>query len=79
MKVNNKVLTKALQVSLFVGIILVLINHAGILRGERITTNRFIQIVLCFIVPFVVSLYSQLHAKRQSDQGRLSGKGNPES
>lgn len=81
MKVSHKVVMKALQVSLVVGTILVLINHGGILRGEIITTNRLIQIVLCFTVPFAVSLYSQLDAarQRQSDQGQLSGKGTLES
>lgn len=73
------VLIKSLQISIVVGTMLALINHGGVLRGERVTTSRLIQIVLCFIVPFGVSLYSQSVAarQRQSDQGQPSGKITP--
>jgi hypothetical protein len=79
MKVTYEGLIKSLQISLVVGTILVLINHSGVLRGERVTSSRLMQIVLCFIVPFAVSLYSQSVAagQRQSDQGQPSGKNTP--
>lgn len=74
MKFTRKVLIRAMQVSLVVGTILVLINHNRILFGETVTPTRLIQIILCFIVPFIVSLYSQIIAIRhkQSDQGQPS-------
>lgn len=74
MKFTRKVLIRAMQVSLVVGTILVLINHNRILFGETVTLTCLIQIILCFIVPFIVSLYSQSIAIRhkQSDQGQPS-------
>jgi len=74
MKVTRGVLVKSTQVSLVVGVILVLINHPRIFLGDRVTRSRLLQIALCFVVPFVVSLYSQIAAVRQrkSDQGQPS-------
>ncbi len=76
MKVTYVVLIKSLQISLIVGTALVLINHYGIIFGDRITKSRFIQILMCFAVPFGVSLYSQLSAarQRQSDRRQSSDK-----
>ena len=74
MKVTRGVLVKSTQVSLVVGVILVLINHGGILLGDRVTRNRLLQIVLCFVVPFFVSLYSQIAAvgEDRADKGQPS-------
>lgn len=74
MKVDSEVFIKALQVSLIVGTVLVLINHSSILFGVPVTTTRLVQIILCFIVPFMVSLYSQITAGREtkSDHGHPS-------
>lgn len=70
MNVSRVVLLKSTQVSLVVGVILVLINHGGIFLGDRVTKNRLVQIVLCFVVPFVVSLYSQIAVVRQDKAGK---------
>ncbi len=74
MKVTRGVLVKSAQVSLVVGVTLVLINHGGIFLGDTVTTNRLVQILLCFLVPFSVSLYSQIAAigKDRTDKGQPS-------
>ena len=80
MKVTNEVLIKSLKISLVVGTLLTLINHGDVLFGEEVTSKRVVQIVLCFIVTFGVSLYSQTvvaRQRRQSDQGQPSRKNTP--
>lgn len=74
--ISFKVLRRSLQTSAVVGAVLVVINHFNIFRGEKITFQVLIQILLCFFVPLTVSLYSQIsmmrsyHEQRQPEPGR---------
>lgn len=74
MNVSRGVLIKALRVSLVVGTALVLINHGDMLLVGYVTPTRIAQIILCYAVPFCVSLYSQITAfqHKPSDLGMPS-------
>lgn len=74
MNVSSGVLIKAMRVSLVVGTALVLINHNGIFSGGYFTPTHITQIILCYAVPFGVSLYSQITAvqHKPSDPGMPS-------
>ncbi|MBZ0157858.1 MAG: nitrate/nitrite transporter NrtS [Alphaproteobacteria bacterium] len=67
---HSAICKRALRASLFVGVVLVIINHSGVLFGEEITHRRLMQIVLCFVVPFVVSAYSQVSMIKPYRAGR---------
>ena len=56
---------RAIRTSLFVGLGLTFINHYEVIfYDSAINSTRVAQIVLCFLVPFVVSLWSQLSLLR---------------
>lgn len=65
MNISRGVLMKSMRVSLVVGTVLVLVNHFGMLSGSYFNSTRIIQIVLCYVVPFGVSLYSQITTVQQ--------------
>lgn len=71
MNVSRGVLIKSMRVSIVVGTALVLINHFGMLSGGQFTATRITQVILCYVVPFGVSLYSQITAvpQKPSDSG----------
>jgi thiamine transporter ThiT len=50
-------LLRALKVGLFVGVILGIINHYDMFLSGNFELQRFVQIVLTFFVPFLVSLH----------------------
>ncbi len=58
--VQRHVLAKSLRVAIVVGSALVVINHFDVFFGAYITPSRVLQIFLCYVVPFSVSLYSQV-------------------
>lgn len=59
---SRGVLIKAASVSLVVGTALAFINHNGLLSAGYFTPTRITQIILCYAIPFGVSLYSQITA-----------------
>lgn len=54
---------RALRVALIVGTILTLINHYDLLLGKQFTMKVLIQIVLTYMVPYLVSTHGQLLAQ----------------
>jgi hypothetical protein len=65
MKKYDGIVRRALQTSLIVGSVLVLINQSDIFWGNGLTIVRTNQIILCYVVPFIVSLYSQIQIIKQ--------------
>jgi hypothetical protein len=65
MKISRGILIKSVRVSAVVGTVLVLINHFGMFSAGYLTTTRIIQIILCYVVPFGVSFYSQITPTQQ--------------
>ena len=63
------VMQRSITTSLFVGSALALSNHYGLLFGEPVTTARFIQIILCYLIPLLVSMYSQCALLRSQGTG----------
>jgi len=57
---NNANLLLALKVALLVGIILNLINNPGLFSHTDQSEIHLSRIILTFIVPFCVSLYSSV-------------------
>lgn len=57
-------LTRALQVALLVGIILNVINNPGLITFSFSGLNIY-KVILTFLVPFCVSLYSSVIASRK--------------
>lgn len=57
----------ALKVALVVGTILGIINHGQAILTGHFTTDRLISLLLTYLVPFSVSMYSQVRAKMQRD------------
>ena len=59
---NLHVSRRALRVALIVGTLLNVINHYDVLLGYPVTTKVIIQIILTFIVPYIVSTHGQIIA-----------------
>jgi hypothetical protein len=57
-------LTRALRVALLVGIILNIINNPGLITFSFSGLNIY-KVLLTFLVPFCVSLYSSILANRK--------------
>lgn len=57
-------LTRALRVALLVGIILNVINNPGLITFSFLGLNIY-KVLLTFLVPFCVSLYSSVLASRK--------------
>jgi len=55
-------LTRAFKVALIVGIILNMINNPQLFRFEHYNEIRIDRVLLTFLVPFCVSLYSSIMA-----------------
>lgn len=74
--ISCEVLRRSFRTSTVVGAVLVVVNHFNILQGAEVTLERLIQVLLCFLVPLAVSLYSQIsiirryHEQRQPELGR---------
>jgi hypothetical protein len=59
---NRQYAFKAFKIALFVGLILLLINHGNALLNGEMNTGRWGSALLSFIVPYVVNI-----------QGRVTG------
>ena len=62
---NKKNITTALLVAVVVGTILNIINSYDIFIEERFTGKNMLRIILTYITPFCVSLYSSIKATKQ--------------
>ncbi len=49
----------ALRTSLLVGTVLTLVNHGPQIYAGRLGWGRVLQVFFCYLVPFLVSFYSQ--------------------
>jgi len=62
---NKKNISTAFLVAIVVGTLLNLINSYDVLFEEKFTGKNAIKIVLTYITPFCVSLYSSIKATKQ--------------
>lgn len=65
----------AIRMALFIGTILGLINHGQAILTGHFTTDRLVSLLVTYLVPFSVSLYSQVQGKRQRDRLRKQMQG----
>ena len=68
------VFRRALQVSAVVGTILFLINQLDVVVSGQVTPLVVLKIVLTYLVPFLVSMYSALDINRLRPVAALPGK-----
>ena len=61
----KKNIATALIVAMVVGTVLNLINNYDVLLGGKFSNGNTLKVVLTYITPFCVSLYSSLKASRQ--------------
>ena len=62
---NKKNVTTAFIVAIIVGTLLNLINSYDVLFEQKFTGKNTIKIMLTYITPFCVSLYSSIKATKQ--------------
>ena len=62
---NRASIIRAIKIAMVVGIILNLINNPELFSFSTITEIRTSRILLTFLVPFCVSLYSSIMANKQ--------------
>ena len=62
---NKKNVTTAFIVAIIVGTLLNLINSYDVLFEQKFTGKNTIKILLTYITPFCVSLYSSIKATKQ--------------
>ena len=63
---NKKNITTALLVAIVIGSVLNLINSYDVFVEGDFSGKNIIKIMLTYIIPFSVSLYSSIRAGRQS-------------
>ncbi|MEO6229493.1 MAG: nitrate/nitrite transporter NrtS [Ferruginibacter sp.] len=63
---NSKNIQTALLVAIIVGTILNLINSYDVFWQAKFTVRNTLRIVLTYITPFCVSLYSSVNALKQN-------------
>ena len=62
---NKRNVTTAFLVAIVVGTLLNLINSYDVLFDEKFTGKNVIKIMLTYMTPFCVSLYSSIKATKQ--------------
>lgn len=62
---NN--ITRAIKVSFLVGTILAVINHYDMFTANNFELRRIVQIILTYVIPFSVSLYSAAMQGRHNE------------
>ncbi len=67
---EKSIMRRALKVSLVVGTLLLLINHGDRLFQGQIDSGHGIKMLLTYLVPYLVSTYSSVTARREQ---QLSG------
>ena len=61
---NGKIVFRSIKVALVVGTILALINHYDVLINRTFTTTNIIQILLTYLVPYMVATYGSASQAR---------------
>jgi len=69
---KRKNISTALLVALIVGTVLNLINSYDVFAEGKFTNRNVMRIMLTYITPFCVSLYSSIKVTRQIVEERLS-------
>ena len=68
MGLRRDIILRSLKVSLVVGTILVIINKSGIILQGNLDFFSVIQILLTYLVPFLVSEYSSISMLYQAEK-----------
>jgi thiamine transporter ThiT len=64
--VSPSVVSRAVKVALVVGTLLAIINHVDAVLGGTFASKNLVQVILSYLVPYLVSTYSAVHALQQS-------------
>ncbi|MEO5681028.1 MAG: nitrate/nitrite transporter NrtS [Chitinophagaceae bacterium] len=64
---NRRNVSTALLVAAIIGTLLNLINSYDVFLEGRFTASNILKIILTYITPFCVSLYSSVKASRQKN------------
>jgi hypothetical protein len=67
---EHDTLLRSVKTALVVGTLLALINHGQDLLSEQFSLHWVIPMLLTYLVPFSVAMYSQVQGKRQRDKLR---------
>ncbi|MGZ5221521.1 MAG: nitrate/nitrite transporter NrtS [Chitinophagaceae bacterium] len=62
---NKKNITTALLVALIIGTMLNIINSYNVFIEGKLTNRNMVKIMLTYLTPFCVSLYSSMKAVKQ--------------
>ena len=62
---TKSVVINAFKVSLFVGTILVAINHGDAIMNNELNLERVLKMALNYLVPYLVASYSAVKALQQ--------------
>lgn len=66
--VTRSIVVRAAKIALTVGCILAAVNHLDEFMAREFSGLLFVKVVLTFIVPFCVSIYSSVAALRSRDE-----------
>jgi hypothetical protein len=64
MKMNRKNMGTALLIALLIGTLLNAINNYDVIAEGKLSGKHLLKIILTYITPFCVSLYSSVKAQR---------------
>lgn len=65
--VSRPMVIRAIKIALVVGVLLAVVNHIDEFLAKEFSTLLFSKVALTFVVPFCVSLYSSVAARRDQD------------
>lgn len=66
--VSRPVVRRALKYALFVGTILIGINHGDLILRGNLETGSVLKMVLTMLVPYLVSTFSSVAAMREMER-----------
>lgn len=64
---NPNIVRRGLKFSAIVGTILVLINHGNRIVAAEVTQTQILQILLTYMIPYIVSCLSSIQSIMDSD------------
>jgi hypothetical protein len=64
--VNPKLMPTGLKVAVFVGSLLLLINHGGALLRHEMTAERWFSVGLTYLMPYLVNIHGQFSVSQRS-------------
>ena len=65
--VSRSMVFRAIKIALVVGCLLTMVNHIDEFLAGQFSVLMFVKVVLTFVVPFCVSIYSGAKARRDRD------------